>query len=78
MSKAALEALITRASSDASYRRQLQFDPRAALAGVDLTAEEFEALKSGNAHRLQALELDEATSRAGARLRLSPTLRWPL
>ena len=78
MSLEALSALIQRASSDPEYRRQLQFDPRQALSGVDLTTAEFNALKSGNAARLQEVGLDAALSKQGARVRLSPTLRWPL
>jgi hypothetical protein len=78
MSIEALTALIQRASSDADFRRQLQFDPRQAFQGVDLTAAEFNALKSGNPARLRELGLDDTLSKQGARVRLSPTLRWPL
>jgi hypothetical protein len=78
MSLEALTALIQRASDDADFRRQLQFDPHQALQGVDLTAAEFNALKSGSAAKLRELGLDEALSKQGARVRLSPTLRWPL
>lgn len=78
MSLEALTALIRRASDDAEFRRQLQFDPRQALSNVELTSVEFNALKSGKAEQLHALGLDEALSKQGARIRLSPTLRWPL
>lgn len=78
MSIEALTALIQRANDDTEFRRQLQFDPRQALQGVDLTTAEFNALKSGSPAKLRELGLDEATSKQGARLRLSPTLRWPL
>lgn len=78
MSLEALAALIQRASSDPELQRQLQFDPRQAFQGVDLTAAEFNALKSGSAAKLRELGLDEALSKQGARIRLSPTLRWPI
>jgi hypothetical protein len=78
MSLEALTALIQRAASDPDFRRQLQFEPRQAFAGVDLTAAEFNALKSGSAAKLQELGLDETLSKQGTRIRLSPTLRWPL
>lgn len=78
MSLEALAALIQRASSDPELRRQLQFEPRLAFQGVDLTAAEFYALKSGSPAKLRELGLDEALSKQGARIRLSPTLRWPV
>jgi hypothetical protein len=78
MSIEALAALIQRANDDAEFRRQLQFDPRQALQDVDLTAAEFNALKSGSPAKLRELGLDEALSKQGTRIRLSPTLRWPL
>jgi len=78
MSLEALTALIHRSNSDAEFRRQLQFDPRQALSGVELTAAEFNALKSGKAEKLRELGLDEELSKQGARVRLSPTLRWPI
>lgn len=78
MSIEALTALIQRASDDTDFRRQLQFEPRQALQGVDLTAAEFNALKSGSPAKLRELGLDETLSKQGARIRLSPTLRWPL
>ena len=78
MSLAALQALIQRAQTEPDYRRQLQFDPRTALAGIDLTPAEFNALKSGKAANLRALGLSEELATSGARIRLSPTLRWPL
>lgn len=78
MSLAALQALIQRAQSDPELRRQLQFDPRTALAGVELTLAEFNALKSGKPANLRALGLSDELAASGARIRLSPTLRWPL
>ena len=78
MSLDALSMLIQRASDDPDFRRQLQFDPRQAFSGIELTSAEFNALKSGKAEQLRALGLDEALSKQGARIRLSPTLRWPL
>ena len=78
MSIEALTALIQRANDEPDFRRQLQFDPRQAFQGVDLTTAEFNALKSGNPAKLRELGLDEALSKQGARVRLSPTLRWPL
>ncbi len=78
MSLEALTALIQRASSDPDFRRQLQFDPRQAFSGVELTAAEFNALKSGKADKLRDVGLDEELSKQGARIRLSPTLRWPI
>lgn len=78
MSLAALEALIQRAQAEPEYRRQLQFEPRTALAGLDLTAAEFNALKSGKAANLKALGVSDDLATSGARIRLSPTLRWPL
>jgi hypothetical protein len=78
MSHTALEALIQRAQADPEFRKLLQFDPRSAFAGVDLTPEEFNALKSGKAANLKALGLDDVLATQGARIRLSPTLRWPI
>jgi len=78
MSIEALAALIQRASSDQEFRRQLQFEPRQAFNGVDLTTAEFNALKSGSPAKMRELGLDEATSKQGVRIRLSPTLRWPI
>ncbi len=78
MSIEALAALIQRANEDADFRRQLQFDPHQALQGVDLTIAEFNALKSGSPAKLREVGLDETLSKQGARMRLSPTLRWPL
>lgn len=78
MSLDALTTLIQRANDDPEFRRQLQFDPHQAFSGFELTSAEFNALKSGKAEQLRALGLDETLSKQGARIRLSPTLRWPL
>jgi hypothetical protein len=54
----ALNKLIERASTDASFRSRLESDPANALAGYDLTPEERSAVLSGDSGRLGALGLD--------------------
>ena len=48
MSQDALSKVIERASTDATFRSQLQSNPESALAGYDLTPEECAAVMSGD------------------------------
>jgi hypothetical protein len=54
----ALTKLLERASTDTSFRSQLESDPASALAGYDLTPEERSAVLSGDSGRLESLGLD--------------------
>ena len=58
MSQEALAELIERASTDATFRSQLQSNPEGALKGYDLTGHEQAALLSGDTPRLQSLGVD--------------------
>ena len=49
MSKAGVEALVKKAMSDETFRKQIKDNPDVALAGYDLSPEEKAAIKSGNA-----------------------------
>lgn len=64
MSKGAVSQVIQRAIGDAAFRRQLQGDPKKALAGSDLTADERSAITSGDPGRLTALGVDQRMSKA--------------
>src|SRR6266852_1539010 len=64
MSSSTLGKVIQRAISDAAFRGQLQTNPGAALRGFDLTADETEALRSGDPGRLTALGIDQRISKA--------------
>ncbi len=64
MSSSTLGTVIQRAISDAAFRRQLQTDTAGALRGFDLTADETEALRSGDPTRLTALGIDQRISKA--------------
>ncbi len=50
MSAEQLQAVVDRAIGDAAFRELLARDPRAALAGYDLTDEERARFGSGTAH----------------------------
>lgn len=63
MSKAGVEAVITKAMEDASFRKHLQENPDAALRGYDLTPEEIAAIKSRDATKLAAWGVDERISK---------------
>lgn len=58
-----LERVIQRAISDAAFRRQLQSNPEAALRGLNLTAGEVAALRSGDAGKLTSLGIDQRMSK---------------
>ena len=58
MSQEALAQLIERASTDATFRSQLQSHPESALKGYDLTGDERAALLSGDSGKLQLLRVD--------------------
>jgi hypothetical protein len=64
MSKGAVSQVIQRAIGDAAFRRQLQGDPKKALAGFDLTTDERSAITSGDPGRLTALGVDQRMSKA--------------
>lgn len=59
----ALKRVVSRAISDAAFRRQLQQDPKAALKEFNLSAAEITALTSGDATKLTALGIDQRMSR---------------
>lgn len=59
----ALKRVVSRAISDAAFRRQLQVNPKGALKEFDLTAAEVAALTSGDATKLTALGIDQRMSR---------------
>ena len=54
----ALNKVIERASTDATFRARLQSDPASALAGYDLTPDERAAVMSGDTGRMESLGLD--------------------
>jgi hypothetical protein len=64
VSKGAVSQVIQRAIGDAAFRRQLQGDPKKALAGFDLTTDERSAISSGDPGRLTALGVDQRMSKA--------------
>ncbi len=64
MSSSALQQVIRRAVSDASFRQQLQANPASALRGFDLTADESAALSSRDPGRLAAFGVDQRISKA--------------
>ena len=66
MSKSSVQQVIQKAVSDAAFRRQLQREPAAALAGFDLTAEERSSIAGGDPARLTALGVDQRMSKAFA------------
>src|SRR6266699_4838 len=61
-----LERVIQRAISDAAFRRQLHSNPEAALRGLNLTASEVAALRSGDAGKLTSLGIDQRMSKTFA------------
>jgi hypothetical protein len=63
MSKEAVANVVQRAISDAGFRRQINTDPTGALRGFDLTADETEAIRSGDAGRLSVLGVDQRMSK---------------
>lgn len=64
MSKAGVEALVKKAMSDESFRKQIKDNPDVALAGYDLSPEEKAAIKSGNAAKLRELGVDERITKS--------------
>lgn len=64
MSKGTVNQVIQRAISDAAFRRQLQSDPKKALAGFDLTTDERSAITGGDPGKLTALGVDQRMSKA--------------
>jgi len=63
MSKASVVAVITKASQDAGFRKQLKENPDVALRGYDLTPEEITAIKQHDAKKLAAMGVDERLSK---------------
>lgn len=59
----ALKRVVSRAISDAAFRRALQTDPKAALREFDLSTAEITALTSGDPTKLTALGIDQRMSR---------------
>ena len=72
MSLDTLTRVIERASVDDAFRARLASDPAGALAGYDLSAEERAALLRGDRSQLQALGVDERTTKI-----LGPILPLP-
>jgi len=64
MSKAGVEALVKKAMSDETFRKQIKDNPDVALAGYDLSPEEKAAIKSGNAAKLRELGVDERITKS--------------
>ena len=58
MSQDSLIQVLERASTDATFRAQLESKPDAALAGYSLTGDERAALLSRDAGQLRALGVD--------------------
>ena len=54
---------IERASTDATFRAQLQSNPESALAGYDLTGDERAALLSGDSSQLGSMGVDARVTR---------------
>src|SRR5688572_608797 len=59
----ALTRVVSRAISDAAFRRQLQMNPEGTLKEFDLSAAEIAALTSRDATKLTALGVDQRMSR---------------
>jgi hypothetical protein len=59
----ALKKVVSRAISDAAFRRNLQTNPKAALKDFNLSAAESAALTSGDPAKLTALGIDQRMSR---------------
>ena len=64
MSKAGVEALVKKAMSDETFRKQIKDNPDVALAGYDLSPEEKAAIKSGNAAKLREFGVDERITKS--------------
>ena len=64
MSKAGVEALVKKAMSDETFRKQIKDNPDVALAGYDLTPDEKAAIKSGNTAKLRELGVDERITKS--------------
>ena len=65
MSQESLAKLVERASTDGSFRAQLQSDPERALVGCELTGPERAALLSGDWSKLQSLGVDARITKQG-------------
>ncbi len=65
MSQEALAKLVERASTDASFRSQLQSNPDSALKGYELTSDERAALLSRDSSKLQSLGVDARITKQG-------------
>jgi len=64
MSKDGVDALVKKAMSDETFRKQIKDNPDTALAGYDLTPEEKAAIKSGNAAKLREFGVDERITKS--------------
>ncbi|MGH2448601.1 MAG: hypothetical protein ACRDFS_08370 [Chloroflexota bacterium] len=67
MSVEALEEVIERERDDPTFRRQLAYEPDAALHGYDITIAEREALVSGDEVKLRQLGVSPELSRLAGR-----------
>ena len=65
MSQEALAKLVERASTDATFRSQLQSNPDSALKGYNLTSDERAALLSSDSSKLQSLGVDARITKQG-------------
>ncbi len=63
MSRAGVEAVVTKVMADEKFRRKLKENPDATLSGFDLTPEEVRAIKSGDSVKLKHLGVDERISK---------------
>ena len=66
MSQEALARLVERASTDATFRAQLQSHPERALAGYELTSDERAALISSDTQRSQSIGVDARVTKQGS------------
>lgn len=64
MSQADVSRFVTRALDDESLRTQLASDPEAAFQGYDLSAQEREAIRTGNEDALRSIGLDPMAARS--------------
>jgi hypothetical protein len=79
LSQQALDAILERALEDVTFRMQLLNDPTAALAGYELTPEEFATFQTGSlkAERLEPRISKNDLSAALSAKTSTPTLTPP-
>ena len=66
MTKNTVHQVIKRAISDAGFRRRLREDPKSALQGYDLSADERAAVTSADPTKLTGMGVDQRMSKAFA------------